>query len=98
MMEKGSFHDSQLDPFPARPKTRTEADDVVRQIPLPNQMPKGLEFSEIPASILKTATMETLLSQNEDLMARLSVALRKGNALEDQMSEIQAENGALKRK
>lgn len=70
MMEKGTFHHKELE-------------ERVKSIPLPNQLPKGIDFSDIPAAALKSSTLESLITQNEDLMARLSVALRKNNELEE---------------
>ncbi|NJL24681.1 MAG: hypothetical protein HC902_05610 [Calothrix sp. SM1_5_4] len=82
-MEKGSFHTSQ-------------ADERVKTIPLPNQLPKGLDFTEIHPSALKSSALETLISQNEDLMARLSVSLRKTSELEERLSASESENQSLR--
>lgn len=57
-------------------------EDRIRRVPLPNELPQGLDFTGIPAAALKSSTIDSLISQNEDLMARLSVALRKINDLE----------------
>jgi len=43
----------------------------VKNVPLPNQLPKGIDFKELPGAAFKSATLEALISQNEDLMARL---------------------------
>lgn len=72
-MEKGSILPSHAKPL----------DEMVKGIPLPTQLPKGVDFSEIPMAALKSSTLESLLSQNEDLMARLAVALRKVHELEE---------------
>ncbi len=87
-MEKGSFHPSRVE----------QADELVRRIPLPNQLPKGLDFSDIPATALKSSTLEGLISQNEDLMARLSVTLRKTNQLEETLNAFEKENSTLRHK
>jgi chromosome segregation ATPase len=82
-MEKGSFHTS-------------EADEHVKNIPLPNQLPKGMDFSEIPVTALKSSTLETLISQNEDLMARLSIALRKNSEMEERISGYERDTQSLR--
>lgn len=80
-MEKGSFH----------PSTQ-ELEARVKSIALPNQLPKGMDFSEIPVTAFKSSTLETLISQNEDLMARLSVALRKTSEQEERLSNFERES------
>lgn len=86
-MEKGSILPS---PVHAR-----MVDEEVKKIPLPSQMPKGIDFSELPMSALKSATVEGLISQNEDLMARLSVALRKIHEMEEGVAANEREKKAL---
>lgn len=92
-MEKGSFHTSN----PHRTST-TQADleERVKSIPLPNQLPKGLDFSDIPPAALKSSTLESLINQNEDLMARLSVALRKNNEMEERVLAHERESQNLR--
>lgn len=82
-MEKGSFHTSGV---------IFDADEVVKNIPLPNELPKGLEFSEFSPAMANSSTLEGLISQNEDLMARLSVAIRKMGQLEERLAETEKEN------
>lgn len=88
-MEKGSFHTSHLNPA-------QELEERVKAIPLPNQLPKGVDFSDIPAAALKSSTLETLINQNEDLMARLSVSLRKNNELEERVAAHERESQNLR--
>lgn len=83
-MEKGSFHTSHPQPVHAN-----TVDDKIKSIPLPSQVPKGLDFNDIPVSALKSSTLESLISQNEDLMARLSVSLRKVNELEEYTAQLE---------
>jgi len=73
----------------------TQVDEKIKNVPLPTQMPKGIDFSEIPMSAIKSATLEGLISQNEDLMARLSVALRKIHELEEASVVFEREKKAL---
>ncbi len=97
-MEKGSFHPSDSQNSQASGSTARvqEFDEVVKRIPLPNQLPKGLDFSSAPEAEIRSATLEGLISQNEDLMARLTVALRRANQLEEKNSVLNRENSLLK--
>jgi chromosome segregation ATPase len=90
MMEKGSILPSNQMPVHAH-----TVDEEVKKIPLPSQMPRGIDFTEIPASAMKSSTLNGLISQNEDLMARLSVALRKIHELEQTISAFEGEKKAL---
>lgn len=94
-MEKGSFHSS---PGLEQSSPTAIADEMVKNIPLPNQMPRGVNFRELPPSAMKSSTLETLISQNEDLMARLSVSLRKANQLEEKTAVLERENQSFKAK
>jgi chromosome segregation ATPase len=58
------------------------ADQSPLDISLPNELPKRNDYSHLPADLLKTTTIENLISQNEDLMARLKVSLRRLSILE----------------
>lgn len=89
MMEKGSFHTS------VNPVIQ-QSDEAVRKIALPNQLPKGIDFNEIPVERLKSSTLEHLISQNEDLMARLSVSLRRSTEMEDKIQALETENSTLR--
>lgn len=88
MMEKGSFHTS--------PNWVEVQDERVKKIPLPNQLPAGIDFNELSPAVLKSSTLETLIHQNEDLMARLTITLRKNNDLEDKVAELETENKSLR--
>ncbi len=89
-MEKGSFQ-------PSRPPVHaSQIDEKVKSIPIPTQLPKSLDISDIPPAALRSATIETLISQNEDLMARLSVALRKTNDLEQKVADLEEERKSLR--
>lgn len=56
-----------------------------------------LDFTEIPRDIRKSTTVEALISQNEDLMARLKVTLRRMTSLEDENKKMHEERTELKR-
>ena len=68
--------------FSPAPSPFETLEERIRRVPLPYELPQGLDFTGIPAAALKSSTIDSLISQNEDLMARLSVALRKINDLE----------------
>ncbi len=74
------------------------ADEMVKNIALPNQLPKGLDFKDIPTTAFKSSTLEALISQNEDLMARLSVSLRKSSQLEERVGVLEQDNSIYKGK
>ncbi len=87
-MEKSSFY------ITVPPQENLES--AVRKVPLPNQLPKGIDFSDIPVGQLKSATLDSLINQNEDLMARLSVSLRRNNEFEEKVQRFEAENASLR--
>jgi chromosome segregation ATPase len=66
--------------------------DEFESVPLPNQLPQT-KFDYSPEMIaplqentsLKSRTVQTLLSQNQDLMARLTVALKRNIELEQKV-------------
>lgn len=76
---------------------RTDKTVAVSQIPLPDEVPSRQRFAQnIPAEILKTNTVENLISQNEDLMARLKVALRRLSVLELENQKITEESNKIR--
>lgn len=87
-MEKGSFHTS--------PNWVELQDERVKSVPLPNQLPGGIDFKEIPPAAIKSSTLEALIHQNEDLMARLTVTLRKNNELEDRIADLETETKGIR--
>ncbi|MGZ3772310.1 MAG: hypothetical protein ACXVCN_01275 [Bdellovibrio sp.] len=56
----------------------------IDKIALPDELPKRQDLSHLPKEILKSSTVENLISQNEDLMARLKVSLRRLSILENE--------------
>lgn len=80
----------------SRPISTADLEVHVRGIALPNQLPKGVDFTDIPAAQLKSSTLEILITQNEDLMARLSIALRKNHELEERINALTQENQNLR--
>lgn len=63
----------------------------VTGIPLPDELPKRMDLSHLPKDILKSSTIENLISQNEDLMARLKVSLRRMSILETENQRLTEE-------
>ncbi len=51
--------------------------------------PEIFDFKQIPRDVRKSGTVEALISQNEDLMARLKVNLRRMTTLEDENRALQ---------
>ncbi|MBC7370112.1 MAG: hypothetical protein H7326_01015 [Bdellovibrionaceae bacterium] len=60
----------------------------VENIPLPDEMPKGFNYNSLPRDILKSSSIENLISQNEDLMTRLTVSLRRLSLLENENQKL----------
>lgn len=66
----------------------TQETPQVGHIPLPDELPKRNDLSHLPKEILKSTTVENLISQNEDLMARLKVSLRRLSILENENQKL----------
>jgi chromosome segregation ATPase len=63
-------------------------DDLeIQQVPIPSAMPKGFDSQSLPTHVKRSSAVEALIQQNDDLMSRLSVALRR-------ISELEAESEA----
>lgn len=62
-----------------------------KDIPLPDEVPQRTDLSHLPQEILKSSTVENLISQNEDLMARLKVSLRRLSLLENENQKLSEE-------
>lgn len=65
-------------------------------VPLPLEIPPPPNLSQLPAHILHSGTVETLLGQNDDLMARLKVNVRRNSLLEQQIMEQDRQHAELK--
>jgi chromosome segregation ATPase len=87
-MEKGSFHTSV--------KSVLEMDEIVESFALPNQMPLSADLSRFPAEALRSSAIDSLISQNADLMARLGVTLKKSTILENKIGDLEKENFHLR--
>ena len=72
-------------------KQNKQQAQTVGNIPLPDELPQRADLSHLPKEILKSSTVENLISQNEDLMARLKVALRRLSLLETENQKMSEE-------
>lgn len=70
-------------------------DEEVSHIPTPNQIPAPVHLQQIPGHVLRSGAIEALASQNEDLVARLSVALRRAALLENQIADLEHQQSVL---
>ncbi len=59
---------------------------------LPDQLPFPVQRDRVPSELLRSSTIESLISQNEDLMARLKVTLRRLSMLEGENQKLTAES------
>lgn len=85
-MEKGYFHFN-LAGQDFEPLTSEEVSELARAVPLPNQIPQKQDLTKLPKEILRSSTIESLIEQNDDLMSRLSVSLRKAARFESLVQE-----------
>ena len=66
-------------------EAHTSLEQVSIPVPLPTEVPPPPNLSQLPAHILHSGTVETLIGQNEDLMARLKVNIRRNSMLEQRI-------------
>lgn len=59
---------------------------------LPDELPPPVHRDRIPPELLRSSTIENLISQNEELMTRLKVTLRRLALLEDENQRLNSEN------
>ncbi len=64
--------------------------------PLPSEMPRAASLDEVPHYIKISKTVESLIGQNEDLMARLKVNIRQNTLLESQLQDQEQSNRQIK--
>lgn len=70
----------------------------ITNVPLPDQLPKKLDVSLLPKELLESQAFENLMAQNDDLMARLSVSLKRILKLEQMGREEFNKNKELHQK
>lgn len=61
----------------------------VKKISLPNELPPAPNLSTLTAADRNSPTVDFLLAQNEDLMARLKVQIKKAAAHETELNSLQ---------
>lgn len=67
----------------------TSIDEIdVEKIPLPDAVPSKLDFSKLPPHLMRSATIDSLIRQNEDLMVRLKIQIRRNADLEEQVQNF----------
>jgi chromosome segregation ATPase len=86
-MEKGYFHFNLGD---VAFDVDSELREAVRHVPLPNEIPAPARIDHLPQELLKSQAIENLIQQNEDLMSRLTVQVRKTARLESALQEADA--------
>lgn len=69
---------------------------TLKSVPLPNQLPQNFDFSKVPQAVIKSSVVDALMSQNDDLMSRLGVALRRVALLEEKLSDAKTESEQFK--
>lgn len=69
-----------------------------QNIPIPTQLPETPDLSGLPSHILRSGAVETLIHQNEDLMSRLTVALRRNSQMESSTQDLEKINKILTHK
>lgn len=62
---------------------------TIDSIPLPTDVPPPPRMSDVPARIMHSATVETLIDHADDLSSRLKVHIRRNGQLEGQIIELQ---------
>lgn len=74
-------------------------EDEVDRVPTPDEIPDHSEtHREIPLEIKRSATVEALIGQNDDLVARLKVNLRRLTLLENENDRLRQIHRALEAK
>ena len=66
----------------------SDADFQVPSIPLPTDIPAPPQLRDVPARVLHSATVETLIDHADDLSSRLKVHIRRNGQLEGQLIEL----------
>lgn len=102
-MEKGFFNQDHFEFHYLTGKSGTQKPEnplpqpppSPKQAPTPNQVPKSFSRDELPKELLKSNVIDSLVLQNEDLTARLSVTLKKMSLLEERLVKYQSQDSEL---
>ena len=65
-------------------------------LPTLSELPEKFDLTQISPEAARSNAVEALLQQNDDLMARLSVSLRRISELEDKLNFTQQSNEKMK--
>ncbi|HEY8269544.1 MAG TPA: hypothetical protein VIG33_01540 [Pseudobdellovibrionaceae bacterium] len=76
------------EPTPSSPQPQQRH---LENTPLPDEMPAAFNYAHLPKEILKSSSVESLISQNEDLVTRLKVALRRLSLIENENQKLSEE-------
>ena len=68
-----------------------KAEPMLSHIPVPSQLPTALELDQLPDHVLRSGAVEALIQQNDDLMARLRVTLRRISVYEERLHRSESE-------
>ena len=79
-------------------ETHNPIENAVKNFPVPNQLPTIPDLSHLPEDILRSSTVETLIHQNEDLLSRLSISLRRASQWEEKLNQLEKKNRILEHK
>ena len=88
-MEKRTFRENSVIFEPTQEKAIDNGDleNSRPNIPTPDRIPKGVNLKHLPENILKSGAVNTLIQQNEDLLARLSIHMRRYAKLEEELED-----------
>ena len=76
-------------------QTKWEEVDISK-VPIPTHLPARPDPSLLPEKTQRSGAIEALIQQNEDLMARLSVAIRRSALAEDKIGKYESAIQQLK--
>lgn len=88
---KINFIDGSVDnePLPGSEGAIEEVKGKMSHVPLPNQLPSSPRSATFADQFKKSGAIDSLIQQNEDLMARLTVAIRRHSLLEEKVEKFE---------
>jgi hypothetical protein len=63
--------------------------------PIPSEIPVQKSMEDYPVNLQKSSAIESLIQQNEDLLSRLSVNIRRYAQSEDRFKKVEEDKGRL---
>lgn len=70
----------------------------ISEIKTPDQVPDRIDLSQVPESALRSRAIDSLINQNDDLMSRLTVSLRRIAQLEEKLQDARNSTAQYKAK